>query len=103
VPTAGRASVISQHVVSITAEPARHAASPPQPKSNPESNVPHEATGRIGGIIEADILGGLLRACIDEDQIGMDRGIDRKGNAEEDQPLARWDLQDAASLRGARR
>ena len=34
---------------------------------------------RVGGVVETDILGRLLRACIGEHQVGMHRGVHREG------------------------
>jgi YebC/PmpR family DNA-binding regulatory protein len=45
-----------------------------------------EAAQRIGGVVEAHVLGRLLRAGIGQHQVGMHRRVDRKGDAEQAQP-----------------
>ena len=48
-----------------------------------------EPPGGVGGVVEADILGRLLRSGIGQDQIGVQRGVDGERQAEQRQARRR--------------
>ena len=69
----------------MTADPHRHACHAARLRQHAGQQDAHQPAGGIGGVVEADILGRLLRPGIGQDQVGVQRGDHREDEAEHQQ------------------
>ena len=73
--------MINQHVVSMTAEPIKQPVIR-QSGIDARKGDAEQTSCRVGSIVKADIFRGFLRSGIGENQIGVQRGVDREWQAE---------------------